>query len=410
MANLQEIVEYRGVSGLVAAEVLTDDNGADGYTTGEVFAIAGVAEISKSTESSIDSHYYDNIPAVIVTSTGPDTVNINASAIPLDVVAKLTGQKYHEETGSLIEGVRELKYFAIGYITKKTNGDEVYVWRYKGSFAVPNETSTTENDGTDAAGQELVYTGIATTHKFVSNADSKGNARGAKSLYVDLGKGLANVSTFFDTVTDPDHLFPMTIGVPTNVAAAASADKAITISWDSVAGATNYNVYRYNSSQGTYVLKGTTSISDPNPTKYIDSGLTAGTRYYYKVTAVITNGVTTMESEMSLAADAQAINAPAAPTGVAATASGSNEITVTWTEVASATQYNVWRALSSAGTYVYRGTTQATAQNPTTYVDSGLNAGTTYYYKVDSVIKDANGTVVSQHSAAASATAQASVG
>ena len=43
--ELEEIVEYRGVEDLVAAEVLTDNNKTgEGYTTGEVFAIAGVAE------------------------------------------------------------------------------------------------------------------------------------------------------------------------------------------------------------------------------------------------------------------------------------------------------------------------------------------------------------------------------
>ena len=60
-ATLQEIHEYRGVEGLVAAEVLTDDD-TSGYTTGSVFAIAGVAEISRSTDSSNEPHYYDNIP------------------------------------------------------------------------------------------------------------------------------------------------------------------------------------------------------------------------------------------------------------------------------------------------------------------------------------------------------------
>ena len=61
-ASLQQIVEYRGVSDLVAAEVLTDDDD-NGYTTGDVFAIAGVAEISKTTDSSNEAHYYDNMPA-----------------------------------------------------------------------------------------------------------------------------------------------------------------------------------------------------------------------------------------------------------------------------------------------------------------------------------------------------------
>lgn len=198
-ASLQEIVEYRGVEGLVAAEVLTD-NDDDGYTTGSVFAIAGVAEISKTTDSSNEAHYYDNIPAVVVSNTSSDTITISASAIPLDVLAEITGQDYDADTGSYIEGIRDFKYFAIGYKTKKTNGDEVYVWRYKGTFNVPDQTNSTENDSTDANGQEIVYTGIATTHIFTKTG------KRAKAINVDVAKDLANVSTFFDTVTTPDTI------------------------------------------------------------------------------------------------------------------------------------------------------------------------------------------------------------
>lgn len=206
--NLQEIVEYRGVEGLVTAEVLVDDG--DNYTTGDVFAIAGVAEISKTTDSSNEAHYYDNMPAVVVSNTSSDEVTISASAIPFDVLATITGQYYDEETGGFVEGTRDFKYFAIGYKTKKTNGDEVYVWRYKGTFNIPNQTNSTENDSTDANGQEIVYTGISTTHKFTKNPDKNGNPRGAKALCVDVAKDRADVSTFFDTVVTPDTLQPKT--------------------------------------------------------------------------------------------------------------------------------------------------------------------------------------------------------
>lgn len=202
-AALQEIVEYRGVEGLVAAEVTTDDNSTEtghGYVTGNVFAIAGVAEISKTTDSSNEAHYYDNIPAVVVTNVAADTITISASAIPLDVLAEITGQHYDTATGSLIEGPRDVKYFALGYKTRKTNGDEVYVWRYKGTFNIPDQTNTTENDSTDANGQEIVYTGISTTHKFTKTG------KGAKALNVDVGKDLADVDEFFDAVTTPDTL------------------------------------------------------------------------------------------------------------------------------------------------------------------------------------------------------------
>lgn len=198
-STLQEIVEYRGVEGLVAAEVTNDDNDT-GYTTGTVFAIAGVAEISKTTDSSNEAHYYDNIPAVVVSNTASDEITISASAIPLDVLAEITGQFYDQTTGALVEGPRNVKYFALGYKTQKTNGDEMYVWRYKGTFNIPDQTNATQNDGTDANGQEIVYTGISTTHKFTKTG------KGSKAIVVDCAKDLADVSTFFDAVTTPDTL------------------------------------------------------------------------------------------------------------------------------------------------------------------------------------------------------------
>lgn len=195
---MTEITEYRGVEGLVYAEVTEDSE--DSYTTGAVKPLAGVAEISRTTETSTETHYYDNVPAIVVNSTGSDEVTITASAIPLEVLADITGQVFDSATGSMIEGMRDTKYFAIGYKTKKTNGDEVYVWRYKGTFAVPDSTHATEDDGTDANGQELTYTGISTSHKFNKTG------KGAKALNVDVGLDKADVSTFFDAVTTPDTL------------------------------------------------------------------------------------------------------------------------------------------------------------------------------------------------------------
>lgn len=198
---MKEILEYRGVEGLVAAEVTKDDNESDGgYVTGEVFPIAGVAEISRVTEASNEAHYYDNMPAIIVSNTASDEVTISTSAIPLDVYAKITGQHYDATKGVMIEGPRENKYFALGYKTKKTNGDEVYVWRYKGTFNIPDQTNATENDGTDANGQELVYTGIQTTHKFTATG------KGAKAMNVDVALDTADVTKFFETVVTPDSL------------------------------------------------------------------------------------------------------------------------------------------------------------------------------------------------------------
>ena len=196
---MPKIYEYRGVEGLVYAEVLTDDK--NGITFGEVKDLAGVAEIGKTTESTSEAHYYDNIPAVIITSTGADTITISASAIPLDVLAEITGQTYDAATDMFIEEEREQKHFAIGYQTKTTDGQIIYVWRLKGSFNIPDQTNGTENAGTDANGQELTFTGINTIHKFTKTGKT------AKAVNVNTAKDkAAQIPTFFDTVQTPDTI------------------------------------------------------------------------------------------------------------------------------------------------------------------------------------------------------------
>ena len=194
----KEIWEWRGVENLVCAEVLSDTK--DGYETGEVFDIAGVAELGRTTENSSETKYYDNVPALVIDSVGADTVTCSVSGIALDVLAKITGQTYDEDLGVLVEGEREAKYYALGYKTKKTNGNEVFVWRYKGKFSIPDSTHSTQTAGTEANGQEIVYTGISTTHKFTKTG------KPAKAINVDVALEKADVSTFFDTVTTIDTL------------------------------------------------------------------------------------------------------------------------------------------------------------------------------------------------------------
>jgi phi13 family phage major tail protein len=193
-----QIYEYRGVEGLVYAPITADT--AESFSTGTVKPLAGVAEIAKTTDSTNEPHYYDNIPAVVVSSTGSDEITITASAIPLDTLAEITGQGYDETTGMFIEQERTPGYFAIGYQTKDTNGNVYYVWRLKGTFNIPDQTNATEDDGTDANGQELVFTGINTTHKFTKTGKS------AKSITVNTGLQLADTTDFFTAVQTPDSI------------------------------------------------------------------------------------------------------------------------------------------------------------------------------------------------------------
>lgn len=230
---MSNIFEWRGVENLVAAEVLKDD--VDGIVYGSPFAIAGTASIGRTTENATETHYYDNIPAIVITSEGADTITCGVSGIPLDVLAKITGQTFDELTGALIEGERVQKYFALGYKTSKTDGTDVYVWRLKGSFAIPDSTHNTKNASAEANGQEVVFTGISTTYKFIKTGKQ------AKAVNVDAGLGLADVSNFFVSVQTPDTLTSVAVAKPVATPESGEVASGDTVALScATAGATIY--------------------------------------------------------------------------------------------------------------------------------------------------------------------------
>lgn len=206
-------VEFRGCKRLVFAEVTKDNNlsgAGEGYVTGDVKALAPVAEISKTVETSSEAHYYDNKAAIVVNSEGADTVTFTI-AIPSDeILAEITGRTYDSTKKMFIESERVQKYFAVGYILgEKGDGeDERYVWRYKGSFNIPDETSATEDDGTGANNMSLEFTGIYTEHEF-TNGKGTGKKGAAKAAFVRESDLPTNCTEdkWFSAVSTPDTTF-----------------------------------------------------------------------------------------------------------------------------------------------------------------------------------------------------------
>jgi fibronectin type 3 domain-containing protein len=178
--------------------------------------------------------------------------------------------------------------------------------------------------------------------------------------------------------------------VPSGLMATAG-NAQVTLSWNASATATSYNVKRGTTSGGPY-----TKISSPTATSFIDTSLTDGTTYFYVVSAVNATGESANSSEANAKPVAPA-QAPAAPTGLIATA-GNAQVSLSWSASATATSYNVKRSATSGGPY-----TKISSPTTTNFTDMGLANGTTYFYVVSAV----NSTGESANSAQVSATPSA---
>lgn len=212
----QEVFEYRGVDSLYLAKVLKDT--AEEFTCDEPVHFAYVAEVGKTTDSSSEPHYYDNKPMIVVSSESDDKITIVIAPPELERLSAITGKSFDPETGMMVEGPSKNDYWAIMYRTKGTDGAWRYVSRLKGRFGTPEESTKTEDDGTETTNTSVEFTGIYTTHEFdkgrYNDTTKKWEKGSAKGIVVDERYGKADVSTFFEKVQTPDTIKARTASEP----------------------------------------------------------------------------------------------------------------------------------------------------------------------------------------------------
>ncbi len=164
--------------------------------------------------------------------------------------------------------------------------------------------------------------------------------------------------------------------VPGSFKAASAGSNSIKLSWSAVAGASGYMIYRATSSGGTYTA--IKNITSGTTLTYTNSSLTTNTTYYYKIFAYKMVGSSRIYGAASTIVSAKPL--PAVPGSFKAASAGSNSIKLSWSAVAGASGYMIYRATSSGGTYT--AIKNITSGATLTYTNSGLKAKTTYYYKI----------------------------
>ena len=223
--------------------------------------------------------------------------------------------------------------------------------------------------------------------------------------------GLESLTTYFYTLTAFDAVGnessrAVAVQVQTSGLAAPSGLSAIgrigqiQLSWqaandDQVIG---YNVYRSTRSDAGYVRlpsrEGTAFTT--GQTTYVDSNLSADALFFYQIEAVGPDGLLSQRTGFVDAAVDRDQSPPAAPSDLSAiAATDQEEITLNWNasntdrsggELTGLTAYIIFRSKDTATALAAIDTVDGTI---TTFVDTGLEPSTVYFYTLSAT--DANG-------------------
>jgi hypothetical protein len=160
-------------------------------------------------------------------------------------------------------------------------------------------------------------------------------------------------------------------GNPADLAASLITQTTATVSWNTVSGATSYDVDYKEASSLTWINAATATAS----TSVNLSGLTASTLYDWRVRATCPSGTGSYTSSQFTTAAVVTCNAA---TGLAASAITETSATVSWTADGSATSYDVDYKDASSGTWI-----NAATATTNTFVDlAGLIANTVYDWRI----------------------------
>lgn len=260
---------------------------------------------------------------------------------------------------------------AITGVTSQDNGKLLIKWKsVKNAYRYQVYRSTAKN-GT--------YTRVATVSgTSYEDGDVKANQ---KYYYKIRTMNRVNKANGFGSYSGVKY--GMKVGRASITSVQTVSSTSLKITWKKVSGASGYKIYRSTKKKGTYKLVKT--VTSGNTVSYKNTKLKAGRTYYYKVQATSNEGGYEGVGKLSAVASGK----PVQKTSITYIQSvSSDRLKLAWESVAGATGYRIARSTSKNGKYEV--IKEVTSRKNTTYTDTDVRSGKTYYYKV-SVQNENNG-------------------
>ncbi len=349
--------------------------------------------------------------------------NLAATAVSGDRIDLTWTDNSSDETGFRIErkqepdgsfaliatvGANVTKYYNTGL-----DGGTTYTYRVKAFNAIGESENSNESTATTgvppAAPGDLAATAIDHQRIDLTWTDNSSDETGFRierklepsGSFAAIATVGANVTKYYNTGLQPGTTYTYRVrsynaagdspasneatattasanapAAPSDLTATAMDHQRIDLAWtDNSSDETGFRIERKLEPDGSFALISTVGA---NVTKYYNTGLQPGTTYTYRVRAY--NGVGESPNSNEATATTDVAVVPAAPSDLEATAVGQNRIDLTWTDNSSdETGFRIERKLEPSGAFTLIATVGA---NVVRYYNTGLQAGTTYTYRI----------------------------
>ena len=370
-------------------------DGTGDLLTGRVLDASSGEPISGATVQALDG-------SSVVGSTTTSATGIYALRLPgnktYSVVASASGAQPSEGSvylqKSVTTGTSEIYYSPGTGTIGNSWGNDFALTMSTEPVAPTAPTGVSASDGTSTAKIRITWNASsgATDYKIYRNtSDSSASAKllasSVKTSYYDDTTAEVGTTYYYwvvahNSIGDSEYSASdygwrayAVPDAPTGVSATdGTRTDGVAVTWNSVSGATSYSVWRSDTSSSASASCLMNGITE---TSYTDTTAVEGKTYWYWVKATSQGGTSAFSASDT---GSRKVSAPPAPTGVKASDGlSSTEIVVSWTAVASAASYSVWRSESSSS-----GSSQQLTSGLTTtsYADTSAVVGKTYYYWV----------------------------